>query len=145
MTFEPMLIAIAAAIACVALGAGIFIGRRTGKTGERIRELTGQLEAAAKDRELAQASLEAAKVDIAGLKAEQEKYRGDVVEHFTGASDLMRDLTVQYRAVYDHLTEGATGLCPPGSVGLQEGLQAEQLATGVRDEASDDDRADGTA
>ena len=54
--------------------------------------------------------------------------------HFTGASDLLRDLTVQYRAVYDHLTEGATGLCPPGSVGLQEGLQVEQLATGAREE-----------
>jgi len=143
MDFEFTLIA--AAIAGVALGAGIFIGRRTGKTAERIREITARLEAAMKDRELAQASLEAAKADIAGLQKEQERYRGDVVEHFTGASDLLRDLTVQYRAVYDHLTAGATGLCPPGSVGLQEGLQVGQLATGAGDGASGDDRADSVA
>jgi uncharacterized membrane-anchored protein YhcB (DUF1043 family) len=145
MTFEPTHIAAAVAIACVALGAGVFLGRRTGKTGQRLRELTNQLEAAGKDRELAQASLEAAKSDIASLKAEQQQYRSEVVEHFTGASDLMRDLTVQYRAVYDHLTQGATGLCPPGSVGLQEGLQVEQLATGAREEAAEAGEAAGAA
>jgi len=143
MNFDPMVITIA--VACVALGAGVFIGRRTGTRAERVRELTAQLEGAAKERELAQASLEAAKAEIASLKAEQEQYRGNVVEHFTGASDLLRDLTVQYRAVYDHLTAGATSLCPPGSVGLQEGLQAEQLATGPREDDAEDERADDAA
>ena len=50
-----------------------------------------------------------------------------MVEHFTGTSGLLRDLTVQYRSVYDHLTKGATSLCPEGSVDLLEGLQSERL------------------
>lgn len=133
MSFDPTFIALAAAIACLALGTGIWVGRRSGKVGEQIRDLTSRLETAAKDRELAQASLEAARAEISRLESETEQYRGEVVEHFNGASDLMRDLTLQYRAVYDHLTRGATSLCPPGSVGLQEGLSVEQLGAGPAD------------
>jgi uncharacterized membrane-anchored protein YhcB (DUF1043 family) len=152
MLMEPGLTVFAALVALVA---GFLIGRRTGKARERIGELESQLEVAGKERELAQASvvaakeeikrvekelrvvgeerdlaqasLVAAKQEIERVETELQEYRADVVEHFTGTSGLLRDLTVQYRSVYDHLTKGATSLCPEGSVSLLEGLQAERL------------------
>lgn len=111
----------------VALVVGFLIGRRSGKARRRIGELESQLEAVGKERELAQVSLQAAKEEIKRVETELQEYRADVVEHFTGTSGLLRDLTVQYRSVYDHLTKGATSLCPEGSVGLLEGLQSERL------------------
>ena len=113
--------------AFVALVVGFLIGRRSGNAHERIGELESQLEAVEKAREFAQASVQAAKEKIKRVEAELGEYRADVVEHFTGTSGLLRDLTVQYRSVYDHLTKGATSLCPEGSVGLLEGLQSERL------------------
>jgi len=127
MTFEPGLLIVAA---CVLLGGGFAVGRLTGSSRERVRDLQGKIEEAQKERELAQASVEAAKAEIARLGEEREEYGSRVVDHFSATSELMRDLTVQYRAVYDQLTRGATSLCPEGSVGLQDGLQPESLGEG---------------
>jgi uncharacterized membrane-anchored protein YhcB (DUF1043 family) len=113
--------------AFVALVVGFLLGRRSGKERERIGELESQLEAVGKEREFAQASLESAKEQIRRVETELQEYRADVVEHFTGTSGLLRDLTVQYRSVYDHLTKGATSLCPEGSVDLLEGLRSDRL------------------
>jgi uncharacterized membrane-anchored protein YhcB (DUF1043 family) len=124
MLMDPGLIVFTAFVALVI---GFLLGRRTGKARERIGELESQLEAVGKEREFAQASLEAAKEEIKRVETELHEYRADVVEHFTGTSGLLRDLTVQYRSVYDHLTKGATSLCPEGSVDLLEGLRSERL------------------
>ena len=142
MTLEPVILILAVGIA---IGAGFALGRRTGSTRERIRDLLMKLEAVKKEREFANASLDAAKAEIAQMKSEREEYGSRVVEHFSATSELMRDLTLQYRAVYDQLTQGATSLCPEGSVGLQDGLQPEMLDEGRREEGEDEAPAAGTA
>jgi uncharacterized membrane-anchored protein YhcB (DUF1043 family) len=114
----------------VALAVGVLIGRLTGNNRQEVRELKSTLESASKERELAQASVEAAKDEIKRTREQLDGYRGEVVEHFTGTSQLLRDLTHQYREVYDHLATGASSLCPAGSVDFLEGLQPEQLAAG---------------
>ena len=83
--------------------------------------------------------------EIERANSEREEYGSRVVEHFSGTSELMRDLTVQYRAVYDQLTQGATSLCPEGSVGLQDGLQPEMLDEGRREEGEGEAPAVGAA
>ena len=41
-----------------------------------------------------------------------EAHREQVQKHFDQTSDLFRDLTQQYTALYAHLAEGARELCP---------------------------------
>lgn len=135
MIIEPYILIIAA---FVLLGGGFAVGRLTGSSQAGIRELKGKLETAQKERELAQGSLEAAKAEIARVESEREEYGSRVVDHFSATSELMRDLTVQYRAVYDQLTRGATSLCPDGSVGLQDGLRPESLGEGGGPESEAD-------
>ncbi|MBW2543802.1 MAG: DUF1043 family protein [Deltaproteobacteria bacterium] len=65
---------------------------------------------------------------LAAAREEHAAYRLNVVDHFSGTSDLLRDLTVQYRSVYEHLTKGASTLCPEGFVGLTEGLPVPEIA-----------------
>jgi hypothetical protein len=66
---------------------------------------------------------------LSDAQSEHDDYRMNVMEHFSGTSDLLRDMTVQYRSVYQHLTKGASTLCPEGFVGLTEGLPKPQLAS----------------
>ena len=117
----------------VALAVGILIGRFTGNGRQAVLELKSKLESANKERELAQASVDAAKDEINRTREQLDGYRGEVVEHFTGTSQLLRDLTHQYREVYDHLATGASSLCPQGSVDFLEGLQPERLSAGEGD------------
>lgn len=42
---------------------------------------------------------------------ELEKYRAQVAHHFMQTADLLHTLTANYRAVYEHLADGAQTLC----------------------------------
>ncbi len=128
---SPLVISILTGV--VALAVGILIGRFTGNGRQAVLELKSKLESANKERELAQASVDAAKDEINRTREQLDGYRGEVVEHFTGTSQLLRDLTHQYREVYDHLATGASSLCPEGSVDFLEGLQPERLSAGEGD------------
>ncbi len=49
------------------------------------------------------------------IHAELNEYRQQVQEHFDKTSDLFRDMTHQYRELYDHLSVGAQSLCEASS------------------------------
>lgn len=123
----------------LAAGGGLLVGFATGRYtsggAKRVREVEARLESTAKDRERAVAETAAAREATARVQTELDGYRGRVTEHFTGTSELLRDLTEQYRTVYDHLAGGANELCPQGFVGLEEALRHETLSAG--DEAGD--------
>jgi uncharacterized membrane-anchored protein YhcB (DUF1043 family) len=136
---SPLVILILTGV--VALAVGILIGRLTGSGRQAVLELKSKLESANKERELAQASVDAAKDEIKRTREQLDGYRGEVVEHFTGTSQLLRDLTHQYREVYDHLATGASSLCPEGSVDFLEGLQPERLSVGEGDAPVGEDLA----
>lgn len=110
----------------VALVLGLVLGRRTG-AGARVGELEGRCEELGKDLERARAEVRAGVEALERTREELEGYRGRVTEHFAGTSDLLRDLTLQYRAVYDHLAEGARELCPEGFPGLEGGAELARL------------------
>ncbi len=104
-------------IAGVALlvGAGSFAwGRRTGASADQIRELTG--------------ALDDARAQADSAREELESYRGNVADHFAGTSEKLRDLTLQYRSVYDHIATGAGALCPDSFEQLEGGLGSMALS-----------------
>lgn len=45
------------------------------------------------------------------LRAEHERYVGEVGEHFLRTADLVGEMTKSYAAVYDHLAGGARRFC----------------------------------
>ena len=84
------LLAVGAALALL-LGGGIgyWLARRRDPAASRIQLLEDALQT---ERDLAEA------------------YRASVSKHFDGTSDMFRDLTRQYAALYAHLAEGAREL-----------------------------------
>jgi hypothetical protein len=108
--------------------AAFFVGRLSGGGAARRRELEDQLASAHEDLSGLAAELEVLVEQLRAAREEHASYRLSVVEHFSGTSDLLRDLTVQYRSVYEHLTKGASTLCPEGFVGITEGLPVPEIA-----------------
>jgi len=87
---------------------GLLIGRRNGRERLRCQELEAEL---------------------AGVREGAAHYREDVATHFAKTSELVRGLTLQYRAVYDHLADGARTLCPERTMELSQGDAALALAS----------------
>jgi uncharacterized membrane-anchored protein YhcB (DUF1043 family) len=113
--------------------AGLFVGRSSARAAaERCRELEGEL---------------------AASQAAHRSYRSEVAEHFTQTSELLRAMTHQYRAVYEHLAEGARTLCPENATTLGAGLDRALLPGEAREAEAhaappaitpQEDRANGT-
>ncbi len=90
---------------------GIVLGGLIGRAGSR-RET-------ARARELEE--------QLRSTEAEQTRYRGQVSEHFTETSRRLRDLTLQYKSVYEHLADGARTLCPEGTIEIAASLAEAAL------------------
>ena len=96
------------AVACVlALAVGFALGRFAHPAQRRCRQLEAEL---------------------AALKGRFDGYKEEVGQHFARTSELVHGLTLQYRAVYEHLAEGARSLCPDRPVSLGRGVEAALLA-----------------
>jgi|GEM_PF-2528246 len=118
--------------------AAFLLGRRTSSNSTRVLELEAELTLAKSEQSRSEAEAERLRNDLDAQRQEYDEYRLNVVDHFSGTSDLLRDLTVQYRSVYEHLTAGASKLCPEGFVGLTDGLPVPQL-DGARPDLEDPD------
>jgi hypothetical protein len=97
----------------IAAAAGFAIGRVTGNGARKLRALEAQLGAERSAH--------------ATTRGESAAYRKQVADHFTETSERLHDLTLQYRAVYEHLAEGASELCPGGFAKLEGGLGLDAL------------------
>ncbi|HME69571.1 MAG TPA: DUF1043 family protein [Myxococcota bacterium] len=71
--------------------------------------------------------------ELAASQAALGKYRSEVGAHFGQTSELLRAMTHQYRAVYEHLAEGARTLCPEQATGLRAGLDLALLPEEAQD------------
>ena len=125
---SPDLIGYIVAAGLAVAVAAFFVGRVTGRGAKRRRELEERLAAAHEELSRFAAEVEDLLEQLRVAREEHEAYRLSVVDHFSGTSDLLRDLTVQYRSVYEHLTKGASTLCPEGFVGLTDGLPVPEIA-----------------
>ncbi len=91
-SLDPITMAVAAVGVLAVFLIGLAVGRASSRrTAEHARDLEDRLQLA---------------------EEEMNQYRAQVSEHFSDTSKLLRDLTLQYRNVYEHLAEGARTLCP---------------------------------
>lgn len=112
------------ALAALALVVGIGIGHAIAGGGAR--------------REAARAR--ALEEQLGRAEAEQARYRAQVSDHFVETSRRLRDLTLQYKSVYEHLADGARSLCPEGVVAIAPSLaEALPVTAGAAVEAAVDD------
>lgn len=109
----------------VCLLAGILFGALLGRAGSR-REAT-------RARQLEE--------ELRLAQDEHSRYRAQVSEHFGETSKRLRDLTLQYKSVYEHLADGARTLCPEGAVEIAPSLAEAALpaAAGVAAAVDTDD------
>jgi uncharacterized membrane-anchored protein YhcB (DUF1043 family) len=120
LLFDPVALAISLLALLGAFWIGFAIGRgRSRDAVERAREAEDRLQLA---------------------EDEMNRYRQEVSEHFGQTSQLLRDLTLQYRNVYEHLAEGARTLCPEAGT-----LLPGSLADALPARASDAPRGNGAS
>jgi uncharacterized membrane-anchored protein YhcB (DUF1043 family) len=133
--------------ALVGLAVGLVVGGMLGRRANRVRAYARGLEQKLEEQRLAQERLaeeaQAARDELKRGRQEVEGYRGQVSEHFGDTSRLLRELTLQYRAVYEHLAEGARDLCAEGSIPLEVGLPESPLLPGAESLELDEGDATG--
>lgn len=118
----------------IGLGAGIFL-RRSG-----VRSARAEAERLGVDLTEIRSQLAAAEDALRSARRELEEQRAAVAKHFERTSDLFRELTRQYTALYSHLAEGARELCPEQRIPLGVGFSEPLLASGgARPEAGDEE------
>jgi uncharacterized membrane-anchored protein YhcB (DUF1043 family) len=105
----------------IGLGTGIFL-RRGG-----VRTARAEAQRLGNDLDAARAQLADAGEQLAAARRELESQRTAVAKHFERTSDLFRDLTHQYTALYAHLAEGARELCPEQRIPLASGFSAPPI------------------
>lgn len=130
MNVQPEFVVGAIVLALVLVGLAFVLGRRTASGAGRVRELESRLEVAAEER--------------ARVEGELRGYRERVADHFGETSERLHELTVQYRAVYEHLAKGASELCPESFEKLEGGLGLDALPeeSPRRGDGADDEEAE---
>jgi uncharacterized membrane-anchored protein YhcB (DUF1043 family) len=121
---DPVALLLAAAVLVGAFLLGLAFGRRRAQDAvDRARDLEDRLQIA---------------------EEEMSRYRQEVADHFAQTSKLLRDLTLQYRNVYEHLAEGARTLCPEAGT-LLPGSLAEAALPAEASEPEQSPRTNGAA
>ncbi len=110
----------------VAFLCGVFIGRSFSTGAKRIKALRVEIEETQADLAKTRSDLQETRVVLDETRQEASEYRHNVTEHFSKAADLFNSLTVNYRAVYEHLAKSSLALCDENTVMLSEGVPAER-------------------
>jgi uncharacterized membrane-anchored protein YhcB (DUF1043 family) len=81
-----------------------------------------------------QEELQRSQQDFFHSQEESRQYRTHVTQHFTQTADLLQTLTLNYRAVYEHLAAGAEVLCEGQVKTLTSETLRERLLAPPREE-----------
>jgi uncharacterized membrane-anchored protein YhcB (DUF1043 family) len=108
----------------IGLGTGVFLRRSGVRTARAEAERLGQ------DLGTTRSQLANAEETLLAAQRELEQQSSAISKHFERTSELFRDLTRQYTALYSHLAEGARELCPDQRIPLGVGFGEPLLAAG---------------
>lgn len=70
------------------------------------------------------------------LCEEMSRYKNQVTQHFQTTAGLLQQMTEQYRAVYEHMADGAQQFCDPNDAtpqiaSLRAGLLSDRVTSGA--------------
>jgi uncharacterized membrane-anchored protein YhcB (DUF1043 family) len=83
-----------------------------------------------------QEALQRSQQDFLHSQEESRQYCTHVTQHFTQTADLLQTLTLNYRAVYEHLAAGAEALCEGQVKTLTPETLRERLLAPPREETA---------
>jgi uncharacterized membrane-anchored protein YhcB (DUF1043 family) len=110
----------------VAFLVGVFLGRWLSTGVKRIKALRVEIEEIQSELTKTRSELDQTRAVLEDTRQEAAEYRRNVTEHFSKAADLFNSLTVNYRAVYEHLAKSSLVLCDENTVMLSDGVPAER-------------------
>jgi len=64
---------------------------------------------------------------VSQVQAELDDYKSQVSQHFSTTSELFRQMTENYRSLYQHMATGATSLCDADTVTPELELAAAEM------------------
>lgn len=73
---------------------------------------------------------------VSEVEAEFDDYKTQVAEHFSKTSEIFKDLTENYRGLYEHMAAGATSLCDAETVGTALELARSGLLSHADEQAA---------
>ncbi|MGH8583267.1 MAG: YhcB family protein [Gammaproteobacteria bacterium] len=106
----------------VLFAVGVVIGRTLSTGVKRIKLLQTDIQQTRAELDRTRTELEEARAMLEETRQEALAYRQQVTEHFSKAADLFNSLTVNYRAVYEHLAKSSYQLCDETTVLLSDGM-----------------------
>jgi uncharacterized membrane-anchored protein YhcB (DUF1043 family) len=106
---------------------GLVLGHLFSTGAKRIKLLRDEVQNTKNILEQTRQELDQARVHLEQARNESARYRQQVTEHFSVAADLFNSLTVNYRAVYEHLAIGSHNLCEEQVILLNEPVPSENL------------------
>jgi len=106
---------------------GLLIGHSYSPGGKRIRALKAEIERAITELQQTKAELDRTRANLELTQGVSEEYRQQVTKHFSKTAELVNTLTMNYRAVYEHLATSAVNLCDEEVAILGDAVPNERL------------------
>jgi uncharacterized membrane-anchored protein YhcB (DUF1043 family) len=106
---------------------GLLIGRAYSPGGKRIKSFKDEIWQTQADLEQARLELNQTRTALESSQGMSEEYRQQVSKHFSKTAELVNELTMNYKAVYEHLATSAVNLCDEGVAVLPDAAPGKRL------------------
>ena len=106
---------------------GLLIGRSYSPGAKRIKTLKAEIEHTQADLQKTKMELDQIRAALELSQGMSDEYRQQVTKHFSKTAELVNNLTMNYRAVYEHLATSALSLCDEEVAILTDAVPGERL------------------
>ncbi|MCI0559394.1 MAG: YhcB family protein [Nitrososphaera sp.] len=105
---------------------GIVVGRFFSTGAKRIKALKAEIEQMRTDLDKTRREFDQTRRALEKSQSDADEYRQKVTDHFSKAADLFNSLTINYRAVYEHLAKSSINLCDEHMVMLSDSVPGDR-------------------
>ncbi len=105
---------------------GIMVGRFFSTGAKRIKALKAEIERMRADLDKTRTEFDQTRIALEKAQSDSDEYHQRVTDHFSKAADLFNSLTVNYRAVYEHLAKSSLNLCDEHMVMLSDSVPGDR-------------------